>query len=60
MAQHGEWVYPDSHAHWLGEMPQHRYTVAFSGNELWGSDLEEETEVRIDLFETYLMELQDE
>ena len=60
VAQHGEWVFPDSHAHWLGEMPQHLYTVAFSGSELWGSHLEEKTEVRIDLFETYLMELQDE
>ena len=60
VAQHGKWVFPDSHAHWLGEMPQQLYTVAFSGSELWGSHLEEETEVRIDLFETYLMELQDE
>ena len=41
-------------------MPQQLYTVAFSGSELWGLHLEEKTEVRIDLFETYLMELQDE
>lgn len=52
--QHGGWVFPDSNAHGRGEQPQHLYTVAFTGDELWGVDTEPGLEVSLDLFEPYL------
>ena len=52
---HGGWVFPDSHAHGLGENAEHLYTVSFLGSELWGQDTEEGLELRIDLFESYLV-----
>jgi nitrile hydratase subunit beta len=51
---HGGWVYPDTNAHGLGESPQHLYTVAFQGEELWGVDSEPGVIVHLDLFEPYL------
>jgi nitrile hydratase len=48
------YVFPDTHAHDLGEEPQHLYCVAFEGGELWGSDAEPGTVVHLDLFEPYL------
>jgi nitrile hydratase len=59
VAHHDGWVYPDTNAHGKGEMPTHLYTVAFSGDELWGPDAEPHTVVYLDLFEPYL-ELIDE
>ena len=53
-ALHQGWVYPDSNAHGRGEDPQHLYTVAFSGRELWGEDSELGLVVHVDLFEPYL------
>lgn len=47
-------VFPDSHAHDRGEAPQWLYTVAFSGDELWGSDSEPNTTVTVDAWEPYL------
>lgn len=54
VAWHDGWVYPDTNAHLLGEHPQHLYTVAFDGAELWGEDAEPGTQVLLDLFEPYL------
>ncbi len=34
---HHGWVFPDTNAHGRGENPQHLYTVAFEGTELWGA-----------------------
>ncbi|MCX6399277.1 MAG: nitrile hydratase subunit beta [Propionibacteriales bacterium] len=34
--------------------PQYVYTVAFAGRDLWGEAAEPDTEVRIELFESYL------
>ena len=51
---HDGWVFPDSNAHGRGENPQHLYTVAFDGNELWGNDAEPGVVVYLDLFEPYL------
>ncbi len=51
---HGGWVYPDTNAHGRGENPQHLYTVAFDGAELWGVDSEPGVVVHLDLFEPYL------
>jgi len=56
VAHHGGWVFPDSNAHGDGERPQHLYTIAFAGVELWGSHSEPGTRVHLDLFEPYLEE----
>ena len=53
----GGWVFPDSNAHGQGEDPQHLYTVAFSGAELWGADGDQNLAVYLDLFEPYLQEV---
>jgi nitrile hydratase beta subunit len=47
-------VFPDSHAHGLGEDPQWLYTVCFAGRELWGADADPTTTVSVDAFEPYL------
>jgi nitrile hydratase subunit beta len=44
---------PDTHAHFLGENPQHVYTVRFDSRELWGADAEPFT-LTIELYESYL------
>ena len=54
VASHGGWVYPDTNAHGRGEAPQHLYTVAFDGEELWGKASEPDVTVHLDLFEPYL------
>jgi nitrile hydratase len=53
-AIHAAYVYPDTHAHDLGEQPQYLYCVAFAGRELWGAAAEPGTRVYLDLFEPYL------
>ena len=54
-AQHGGWVFPDTHAHGAGERPAHLYTVAFEGQDLWGPESEPGVMVHLDLFEPYLL-----
>lgn len=44
---------PDTHAHFLGENPQHVYAIGFDSRELWGADAEP-FRVHADLFESYL------
>ena len=51
---HGAHVFPDSHAHDLGEDPQWLYTVRFSARELWGGDRNAGDTVHADLWEPYL------
>ena len=46
-------VFPDSAAHFLGEDPQHVYSVEFGSAELWGPGAEPFS-LTIDLFEPYL------
>lgn len=55
---HDGWVYPDTNAHGRGENPQHLYTVAFDGEILWGDGCEPGVSVRVDLFEPYLVPIQ--
>ena len=55
VALHGGWVFPDTNAHGRGEAPQHLYTVAFDGAELWGKFSEPGLVVHLDLFEPYLL-----
>ncbi len=51
----GAYVFPDTHAHGLGEQPQHLYSVRFEPAELWGGSAEQGTPVFIDLWEPYLV-----
>jgi nitrile hydratase len=44
---------PDTHAYFLGENPQHVYTVRFDSHELWGPAADRFT-LTIELFESYL------
>lgn len=55
VARHGAHVFPDAHAHEMGEAPQPLYTVEFDASELWG-DVRggRKDAVRIDLWESYL------
>jgi nitrile hydratase len=52
---HGVHVFPDTHAHGLGEAPQPLYSVRFDGRELWGESAEANQQVHIDLWESYLL-----
>jgi nitrile hydratase len=51
---HGVFVFPDTNAHFLGEKPQHVYSVRFSARELWGEQAKPRDSVYIDLWEEYL------
>ncbi len=52
---HGAHVLPDSNAHFLGEVPETLYSVAFKARELWGTSVgNAEDEVILDLWESYL------
>lgn len=53
-AVHGCHVFPDTHAHGLGEQPQWLYNVAFSGRALFGAAADELLTVSVDAFEPYL------
>ncbi len=46
-------VLPDTAAHFVGENPQHVYSVEFASTELWGPGAEAFT-LTIDLYESYL------
>jgi nitrile hydratase len=46
-------VLPDTAAHFVGENPEHVYSVEFRSDELWGEDAEPFS-LTIDLFESYL------
>ena len=51
---HGVYVFPDTNAHFLGEKPQHVYSVRFRARELWGEQASERDAVYIDLWDDYL------
>ncbi|MDQ3947269.1 MAG: nitrile hydratase subunit beta [Actinomycetota bacterium] len=46
-------LFPDTHAHFQGENPQHVYAVAFDSRDVWGDDGEPCT-IYVDLYEGYL------
>jgi nitrile hydratase subunit beta len=50
----GATLFPDARAADRRVRPQHLYTVAFDGGDLWGQADEGNTEVRVDLYEPYL------
>ena len=51
---HGVHVFPDTNAHFLGEKPQHVYSVRFAARELWGAEASPRDSVYIDLWDDYL------
>jgi nitrile hydratase len=51
---HGVFVFPDTNAHFLGEKPQHLYSVRFEARELWGAAASARDAVFIDMWEDYL------
>ena len=54
VAAHGSFVFADDNARAPGSLPQHLYTVLFSGTELWGPEGDPNSDVSIDAWESYL------
>jgi nitrile hydratase len=51
---HGVFVFPDTNAHFLGEKPQHLYSVRFTARELWGQQASARDSVYLDMWDDYL------
>jgi nitrile hydratase len=51
---HGVFVFPDSDAHFLGEKPQHVYSVRFLARDLWGEQAKPKDTVYIAMWDDYL------
>jgi len=51
---HGVYLFPDSNAHFHGEMRQHVYSVRFTATELWGDVASSRDSVHLDLWDDYL------
>jgi nitrile hydratase beta subunit len=50
----GVFVFPDTNAHFLGEKPQHVYSVRFAARELWGEQAAPRDSVYLAMWEDYL------
>jgi nitrile hydratase subunit beta len=51
---HGVFVFPDTNAHFLGEKPQHLYSVRFAARELWGEQAGPRDAVYVNLWDDHL------
>ena len=51
---YGVFVFPDANALFLGEKPQHLYSVRFSARELWGDQAKLNDSVYVDMWDDYL------
>jgi nitrile hydratase beta subunit len=51
---HGIFVFPDTNAHFLGEKPQHVYSVRFAARELWGEQAAPRDSIYVDIWDDYL------
>jgi nitrile hydratase beta subunit len=51
---HGVFVFPDTNAHFLGEKPQHLYSVRFAARELWGEQAAPHDAVYVNLWDDHL------
>ena len=51
---HGVFVFPDTNAHFLGEKPQHVYSVRFAARELWGEQAKPQDTVDVAMWDDYL------
>lgn len=51
---YGVFVFPDTNAHFLGEKPQHVYSVRFAARELWGEQANPQDAVYVNMWDDYL------
>jgi len=51
---HGVHVFPDTNADFLGENPQHLYSVRFAARELWGEQASSRDAIYLDMWDDYL------
>lgn len=51
---YGVYEFPDTMAHFLGEKPQHVYSVRFAARELWGEQAKPQDAVYLDMWDDYL------
>jgi Nitrile hydratase beta subunit len=51
---YGVFAFPDTHAHGLGEKPQHCYSVRFTAREVWGPAASDRDTLRVDVFDDYM------
>jgi len=51
---HGVFVFPDTNAHFLGENPQHLYSVRFAARDLWGDEAAPQDAVYVNLWDSHL------
>ena len=51
---HGVFLFPDTNALFLGERPQHVYSVRFAARDLWGEQAAPQDSVYIDMWDDYL------
>jgi nitrile hydratase len=51
---HGVFVFPDTNAQFLGEKPQHLYSVRFMARELWGDQASARDFIHLDMWDDYL------
>jgi nitrile hydratase beta subunit len=51
---HGVFVFPDTNSQFLGEKPQHVYSVRFAARELWGEQAAPRDSVYLDMWDDYL------
>jgi nitrile hydratase len=51
---HGVFVFPDTNAHFLGEKPQHVYSVRFAARELWGEQASPRDSAYLSMWDDYL------
>jgi nitrile hydratase subunit beta len=53
-ADWGVFAFPDTHAHGLGDKPQHCYSVRFAAREVWGDGAAARDTLRVDVFDDYI------
>ena len=51
---HGVFVFPDTNAHFLGENPQHVYSVRFAARDLWGEQAGPHDSIYVNLWDDHL------
>jgi nitrile hydratase subunit beta len=51
---HGVFLFADTNAAFLGEKPQHVYSVKFAARELWGDEASPRNSVYLDMWDDYL------
>ena len=51
---YGVFVFPDTAAQFLGEKPQHVYSVRFAAQELWGEQAKPQDAVYVNMWDDYL------